>query len=80
MKLAKVASGIIGLWVAAWTPYAVVALLGIFSKRHLITPLVSMVPALFCKTAACLDPFVYALSHPRFKVRERGGEGRRICV
>ncbi|KAK4290230.1 hypothetical protein Pmani_036857 [Petrolisthes manimaculis] len=67
MKLAKVASGIIGLWVAAWTPYAVVSLLGIFSKRHLITPLVSMVPALFCKTAACLDPFVYALSHPRFK-------------
>ncbi|XP_071520529.1 uncharacterized protein [Panulirus ornatus] len=67
VKLAKVASGIIGLWVVAWTPYAVVALLGIFNQRALITPVVSMIPALFCKTAACLDPYVYALSHPRFK-------------
>ncbi|KAG7154882.1 Opsin Rh5-like [Homarus americanus] len=67
VKLAKVASGIIGLWVVAWTPYAVVALLGIFSQKAIITPFVSMIPALFCKTAACLDPYVYALSHPRFK-------------
>ncbi|XP_050738489.1 melanopsin-A-like [Eriocheir sinensis] len=68
LKLTKVASGIIAIWVVAWTPYAVVSLLGIFRQRALITPLVSMVPAFFCKTAACLDPFIYALSHPRFKV------------
>ena len=68
LKLTKVASGIIALWVLAWTPYAVVALLGIFRQRAVITPLVSMVPAFFCKTAACLDPCIYALSHPRFKV------------
>ncbi|XP_045121530.1 melanopsin-like [Portunus trituberculatus] len=67
LKLTKVASGIIALWVLAWTPYSVVALLGIFRQRAVITPLVSMLPALFCKTAACLDPFIYALSHPRFK-------------
>nr|XP_053646940.1 uncharacterized protein LOC128698619 [Cherax quadricarinatus] len=68
VQLAKVASGIIGMWVAAWTPYAVVALLGIFQQRAIITPLVSMIPALFAKTASCFDPYVYALSHPRFKV------------
>ncbi|XP_068222976.1 uncharacterized protein [Palaemon carinicauda] len=67
VKLAKVASGIIALWVLAWTPYSIVALLGIFNQRHLITPIVSMIPAIFCKAAACLDPYVYALSHPRFK-------------
>ncbi|XP_047485265.1 uncharacterized protein LOC125036587 isoform X2 [Penaeus chinensis] len=67
LKLAKVASGIIALWVLAWTPYAVVALLGIFNQRRLITPFGSMVPAMICKAAACIDPYVYALSHPRFK-------------
>ncbi|XP_064081546.1 opsin Rh5-like isoform X2 [Macrobrachium nipponense] len=75
VKLAKVASGIIGLWVLAWTPYAIVALLGIFNQRRLITPIVSMIPAIFCKTAACLDPYVYALSHPRFKAEIR----KRLC-
>ncbi|XP_066959942.1 melanopsin-like isoform X1 [Macrobrachium rosenbergii] len=75
VKLAKVASGIIGLWVLAWTPYSIVALLGIFNQRRLITPIVSMIPAIFCKSAACLDPYVYALSHPRFKAEIR----KRLC-
>lgn len=26
-----------------------------------------MIPALFCKTAACLDPWVYAISNQRFR-------------
>lgn len=26
-----------------------------------------MVPALFCKTAACLDPFVYAITNQKFR-------------
>lgn len=43
------------------------ALLGITGQKHLITPLVSMVPAVFCKSASALDPYVYALSHPKFK-------------
>jgi len=26
-----------------------------------------MVPALFAKTAACVDPFIYALNHPKIR-------------
>ncbi|GLV42135.1 Rhodopsin 7 [Carabus blaptoides fortunei] len=67
IRLALVVLIIIGLWFVAWTPYAVVALLGIAGQSQLITPLCSMIPALFCKTASCLDPFVYAVTNQRFK-------------
>lgn len=66
-RLAFVVIGIIAMWFVAWSPYAVVALLGVSGQNHLITPLISMVPALFCKTASCLDPYVYAVSLPRFR-------------
>lgn len=67
LKLAAVVFGIIALWFIAWTPYAIVALLGISKYRFLLTPFGSMLPAFFCKTAACLNPYVYALTHPRFR-------------
>jgi hypothetical protein len=35
--------------------------------RALLTPSSSMVPALTCKFVACLDPYVYAISHPRYR-------------
>ncbi|GLH11796.1 Opsin Rh3, partial [Gryllus bimaculatus] len=67
LKLAGVVAGVVVLWFVSWTPYAVVALLGVTGRHDLITPLSSMVPALFCKTASCIDPFVYAVTHPRFR-------------
>jgi hypothetical protein len=38
-----------------------------FNFRKLLTPTVSMAPALFCKMVACIDPYVYAISHPRYR-------------
>ncbi|KAF5285417.1 hypothetical protein FQA39_LY16671 [Lamprigera yunnana] len=67
LKLAGTIFLIIILWFTAWTPYAIVALLGISNNSDLITPLASMIPALFCKTASCIDPFVYAITNPKFK-------------
>lgn len=67
IKLAVIVLCSICLWVMAWTPYSIVALLGIFNQQHLISPLSSMIPAVFCKTASCLNPLLYALSHPKFK-------------
>ncbi|XP_076327380.1 opsin, ultraviolet-sensitive-like [Tachypleus tridentatus] len=67
IKLAKIAFTLISLWVISWTPYAMVALFGISFNHELLTPTTSMVPALFCKTASVVDPFLYGLSHPRFK-------------
>lgn len=67
IKLAVLVIIVISLFFLSWTPYAIVALLGIFGKKELITPIVSMVPALFCKTAACVNPFIYIISHPKFR-------------
>ncbi|XP_022240090.1 opsin, ultraviolet-sensitive-like [Limulus polyphemus] len=67
IKLAKISVSLISLWMISWTPYAVVALFGISFNYQLLTPTTSMVPALFCKTASVVDPFLYGLSHPRFK-------------
>jgi len=36
-------------------------------SRALLTPAVSMIPALSCKLVACIDPYVYAISHPRYR-------------
>ncbi|KAL1139634.1 hypothetical protein AAG570_006612 [Ranatra chinensis] len=67
LRLALVVVAVIVLWFVAWTPYAVVALLGITGRHGYITPLSSMIPAVFCKTASCIDPYVYSLSHPRLR-------------
>lgn len=67
IRLCVVAMGVIGLWFISWTPYATIALMGIFNFHQYITPLSSMIPALLCKAASCIDPYIYAITHPRFK-------------
>ncbi|CAH1968552.1 unnamed protein product [Acanthoscelides obtectus] len=74
VTVAKVAFTTVLLWFLSWTPYAIVALLGVSDQKHVITPLVSMFPALFCKTASVLNSYVYALSHPKFRM-----ELKKIC-
>ena len=51
----------------AWTPYAVVALIGTSGYADLLTPFNTMLPALFAKSAACIDPFIYSLNHPKIR-------------
>ncbi|XP_026755440.3 opsin Rh3-like [Galleria mellonella] len=67
IKLAFLVMAVIALFFISWTPYAVIALIGIFGRKDLITPISSMIPALFCKTAACINPFIYIISHPNFR-------------
>ncbi|CRL06422.1 CLUMA_CG019491, isoform A [Clunio marinus] len=67
MKLAAIVMGIIGLWFMAWTPYCIVALIGLFGNQETLSPLASMIPAILAKTAACVDPYFYAVTHPRFR-------------
>lgn len=67
VKLALVVIGVIALWFLAWTPYATVALLGISGNESYLTPLGSMIPAVFCKISACINPYLYAVNHPRFR-------------
>lgn len=66
-KLMIVVVNVIVLWFLAWTPYSIVALLGIFGKNEYLTPWASMLPAVFCKASACLNPYLYSMTHPQFK-------------
>lgn len=67
IKLAKISFFLISIWTVSWTPYAIIALLGVFTDRSMLTPMMSMLPALLCKMACVLDPFVYGLSNRQFK-------------
>ncbi|XP_058458646.1 opsin, ultraviolet-sensitive isoform X2 [Malaya genurostris] len=67
IKLASVVIGIIGLWFIAWTPYAVVAMMGVFGYESMLTPAISMIPGMFTKIASCIDPYFYAMNHPRYR-------------
>ena len=67
IRIAKAAFTIFFMFVCAWTPYAIVALVGAFGNRQLLTPLVTMIPAVCCKIVSCIDPWVYAISHPRYR-------------
>lgn len=67
IRLGYMVIGALMLWLVSWTPYAVVALMGVFNLKEYISPLGSMIPALFCKAASCMDPWFYAITHPRFK-------------
>uniref|UniRef100_A0A336LM83 CSON004889 protein n=1 Tax=Culicoides sonorensis TaxID=179676 RepID=A0A336LM83_CULSO len=67
IKIAKASFTIFFLFVCAWTPYGVTAMIGAFGNKQLLTPFVTMVPALFCKVVSCIDPWIYAASHPKYR-------------
>ncbi|XP_055373514.1 opsin Rh3-like isoform X2 [Condylostylus longicornis] len=68
IRIAKAAITICFLFVASWTPYGVMSLIGAFGDKTLLTPGVTMIPACACKLVACIDPYVYAISHPRYRL------------
>ncbi|XP_037072239.1 opsin, blue-sensitive-like [Pollicipes pollicipes] len=76
IRLARVIGSVVLLWFLSWSPYAAVALMGVFGQQRYITPLITMIPGIFCKTAACLDPFIYSISHPQF----RAARYKKPCV
>jgi r-opsin len=67
IRIAKAAFTIFFLFVCAWTPYAIVALTGTLGNKNILNPLVTMIPAVCSKIVSCLDPWVYAISHPRYR-------------
>jgi len=67
MRVAKVAVFNVALWLTCWTPYALVVFQGLFGDQSVITPLLSMLPALLAKSCSTYNPMVYALGHPRYR-------------
>jgi len=67
MRVAKAAVMNVTIWMLCWTPYCAIVVQGMWFDQATITPIVTMIPALLCKTCACYNPMVYALAHPRFR-------------
>lgn len=62
MRIAKACFTIFFLYVCAWTPYAIVALIGSFGNKALLTPAVTMIPAVCAKIVSCIDRMFLRLS------------------
>jgi len=67
VRIAKVAITNVMLWVTIWSPYAFVNMIAVFGNQLVVTPLVSQIPAFIAKSASCLNPVVYAISHPKYR-------------
>ena len=58
VKIAKVAITNVLLWVVTWTPYATIAMIGVFGNQMLITPLVAQLPS-FLGIKPCYTVFSF---------------------
>nr|ADQ01809.1 opsin protein [Leptuca pugilator] len=67
IRIAKTAIANVSLWFLCWTPYAAITVQGVLGNHEGITPLVTTLPALLAKSCSCYNPFVYAISHPKFR-------------
>ena len=59
--LAKMVCKLIGVWIFAWTPYAIMALWAMFFDAHNLSPLMGVIPLLFCKVSAGANVIVYGV-------------------
>ncbi|XP_050693387.1 rhodopsin-like [Eriocheir sinensis] len=66
-QLSRVVFISVFFWALAWTPYAVVSLLGVTSWHSVLTPLATALPALFAKLSTVYNPFIYAISHHKYR-------------
>lgn len=61
VRIAKTAITVCFLFVASWTPYAVCSLIGAFGNQALLTPGVTMIPAVCCKFGKKIHKFFIKL-------------------
>lgn len=66
-RMAKVALGVILLFVVSWSPYSAVALTATAGYAHLLTPYMNSVPAVVAKASAIHNPIIYAITHPKYR-------------
>ncbi|XP_057381332.1 rhodopsin-like [Daphnia carinata] len=68
IRTAQIVVTLILVYLTAWTPYAVVTLIGQFGpEEYQLSPMTTAISAYFAKTAVVLDPLVYGFSHPHFR-------------
>jgi len=66
-RMAKVALGVILLFIVSWSPYSAVALTATAGYAHLLTPYMNSVPAVIAKASAIHNPIIYAITHPKYR-------------
>uniref|UniRef100_A0A3B5MQR6 G-protein coupled receptors family 1 profile domain-containing protein n=2 Tax=Xiphophorus couchianus TaxID=32473 RepID=A0A3B5MQR6_9TELE len=66
-RMARVALGVILLFVVSWSPYSAVALTATAGYAHLLTPYMNSVPAIIAKASAIHNPIIYAITHPKYR-------------
>ena len=69
VKLIKMISLIVLMFLIAWTPYALVSLAAQFGTNieAYINPYTTSLPALFAKTSSVYNPLIYTLSNKEFR-------------
>ena len=67
IRIAKVAIINVSLWIIAWSPFAIVCMVGTWSDTSRITPLVNELPVILSKTSCVYNPIIYGLSHPKYR-------------
>ena len=67
IRTEKIVVSLILVYLAAWTPYAIVTIIGQFGPDDFqISPVATAILAYFAKTAVVIDPLVFGFSHPHF--------------
>jgi r-opsin len=67
IRIAKVSIMNVSMWLTAWTPFAVICIVGTWGDVSKITPLVSAIPVILAKTSCAYNPLIYAISHPKYR-------------
>lgn len=67
LKVLRIVFTVVLTFLVSWTPYAIVALMGQFGPKNLITPLMATVPAIFAKSSTVYNPFIYAYKDTKFR-------------
>ncbi|KAF5294265.1 hypothetical protein FQR65_LT10851 [Abscondita terminalis] len=66
-RIASVIFLMITAFLIAWTPYAVMALLIQFGSENIITPSLTVIPALMAKSSICYNPIIYVALNTQFQ-------------
>ena len=67
VKISKTALIAIGFFCLSWTPYSIIAIMGISQATSGIVPTVSMLAGIFAKMSTIYNPFIYGTTHPTFR-------------
>ena len=71
LRMVKTAMLVLLFYLISWMPYAVVSLMGVFGYSHYLKPLSSVIPGIMAKMSSIYNPFIYTISHHRFRKKLR---------